>query len=173
MSILVVKDYGISLRYRKGLVLITRGNEILNRIPLSSLEKVFDPTSYHRGSVWPHDTVAAALGAARRGLTREARLLAESVLRLAAAEAWRPLSEVYLGADTAYPVPLPRANRPQAWSAASLFAALHALVNFDPDLMKASPYVPDWIGELKLLYSTSRGKVLVAVQGSKYSVHPY
>ena len=45
MSILVVKDYGISLRYRKGLVLITRGNEILNRIPLSSLEKVYILTS--------------------------------------------------------------------------------------------------------------------------------
>jgi glycogen debranching enzyme len=36
---------------------------------LSSKERLYNPMSYHNGSVWPHDTAIAALGMLRYGFT--------------------------------------------------------------------------------------------------------
>ena len=41
MSILIVKDYGISLQYRKGLVVISKKGTILRKVPLMSLEAIY------------------------------------------------------------------------------------------------------------------------------------
>ncbi|WP_088881968.1 glycogen debranching N-terminal domain-containing protein [Thermococcus sp. P6] len=93
---------------------------------LSSKEEAYDPFSYHRGSVWPHDNALIALGLARIGRVDLAEELANRVLNAARLMPGRELPELYSGLDEL--VPVPRANSPQVWSAASVFAFLTASV---------------------------------------------
>jgi glycogen debranching enzyme len=80
----------------------------------------YNPVSYHNGSVWPHDTAAAALGMARYGLKVEARQVARALFDVAR---WAPdgrLSELLAGfpREDGPPVPYPAACHPQGWDAA-------------------------------------------------------
>ncbi|CAN5771064.1 amylo-alpha-1,6-glucosidase [soil metagenome] len=85
-------------------------------------EALYNPVSYHNGSVWPHDTALIAGGLARYGFTAEARLICEAVFDLAASQIDLRLPELVGGymRTQAPPVPYPTACRPQAWDAAAL-----------------------------------------------------
>ncbi|WP_048151353.1 glycogen debranching N-terminal domain-containing protein [Palaeococcus ferrophilus] len=96
---------------------------------LSSEEKAYNPFSYHRGSVWPHDNALIALGLARIGRTDLAKGLAERVFAAAKLMPEKELPELYSGLDEL--VPVPRANSPQAWSAASVFALVTASLGME------------------------------------------
>ena len=96
---------------------------------LSSKEKAYNPFSYHRGSVWPHDNALIALGLAKIGRTDLAKELAERIFETAKLMPWRELPELYSGLDEL--VPVPRANSPQAWSASSLFALVTASLGME------------------------------------------
>ena len=96
---------------------------------LSSKEKAYNPFSYHRGSVWPHDNALIALGLARIGRTDLAKELAERILGAAKLMPEKELPELYSGLDELAPVP--RANSPQAWSAASVFALVTASLGME------------------------------------------
>ncbi|WP_456367027.1 glycogen debranching N-terminal domain-containing protein [Thermococcus sp.] len=96
---------------------------------LSSKEKAYNPFSYHRGSVWPHDNALIALGLARIGRADLAKELAERIFETAKLMPWRELPELYSGLDEL--VPVPRANSPQAWSASSLFALVTASLDME------------------------------------------
>jgi len=103
---------------------------------LGSAEVAYDPLSYHRGSIWPHDTAIAAAGMARAGATGPALRLAEGLLRVSAETGWR-LPELYGGlgeADVPFPVPLPVACSPQAWSAAAPLSLLRTVLGLEPDV---------------------------------------
>jgi glycogen debranching enzyme len=92
---------------------------------LSKNAVLYHPLSYHNGSVWPHDTMLAAIGMESYGLSIEARLLAEGLTDAAAHFSFR-LPELFGGLDREeYPQPVayPHAARPQAWSAAAGVAA--------------------------------------------------
>jgi len=52
---------------------------------LSSEHRGYNPLSYQRGSVWPHDTLLAAAGMFRYGLREEAATLIHGVLDAACA----------------------------------------------------------------------------------------
>jgi glycogen debranching enzyme len=85
----------------------------------------YSPMSYHNGSVWPHDTMIAALGMERYGLLDHARRLAEATLRAAAHHDHR-LPELFGGfADDEFPRPVAyrHAGTPQAWAAAATVVA--------------------------------------------------
>jgi len=94
---------------------------------LSAREKAYNPFSYHRGSVWPHDNALIALGLARIGRTDMAKTLMEAVLD--AAKLLKEIPELYSGLNEL--VPVPRANSPQAWSAASVFAFITAALGME------------------------------------------
>ena len=49
--------------------------------PSAAREKRFNPTSYHNGSVWPHDNALIALGLARYGHSAEARRADDRAVR--------------------------------------------------------------------------------------------
>ncbi|ASI99076.1 glycogen debranching N-terminal domain-containing protein [Thermococcus celer] len=105
---------------------------------LSAGERAYDPFSYHRGSVWPHDNALIALGLARIGKANLARELMERVFAAAKLMPWKELPELYSGLDDL--VPVPRANSPQAWSAASVFAFLTASLGMESgDELKVKP----------------------------------
>ncbi|UCM87799.1 amylo-alpha-1,6-glucosidase [Streptomyces marincola] len=96
---------------------------------LAAGQEAYHPLSYHRGSVWPHDSAIAALGLARYGLHEEAARLVRGLLDLAARSESR-MPEVIAGYardEHPEPVPHPDAHWPQAWSAASPFALLTAV----------------------------------------------
>jgi len=95
---------------------------------LSSNEKAYNPFSYHNGSIWPHDNAVIALGLASIGEKEKAKALSEAIFKAANFLPNSKLPELYSGLESEYPLLCPRANVPQAWSAASVFAFLTALL---------------------------------------------
>lgn len=81
----------------------------------------YNPVSYHNGSVWPHDTAAAALGMQRYGLHKEAQQVSRALFDAALAAHDLRLSELLAGFPREAempPVPYPAACHPQGWDAA-------------------------------------------------------
>jgi glycogen debranching enzyme len=96
----------------------------------------YNPLSYHRGSVWSHDTAVVIRGLFRSGHAQAATGLADGLLAAAAAFGWR-LPELYAGesrAQAPWPTPYPAACRPQAWSAAAAGVLTQALLGLDVDV---------------------------------------
>lgn len=88
---------------------------------LSADHPGYSPTSYHRGSVWPHDTAIIVLGMLESGFTAGARTVASSLLDAAEAFDWR-LPELFCGfsrEEADGPVPYPHSCVPAAWGAGS------------------------------------------------------
>jgi glycogen debranching enzyme len=148
---------------------------------LSSREKRFNPTSYHNGSVWPHDNALIALGLAEFGHGAAALALTTALFDAAAHMHLRRLPELFCGfekkrgkAPTLYPV----ACAPQAWAACTPFALLQACLGLEIDAAACTvtlrrPALPpflDWlavrglrIGEAKLDLMFRRHDSSVAV----------
>jgi glycogen debranching enzyme len=96
---------------------------------LSSTEARYSPLAYHNGSVWPHDTMLAAVGMASYGMHGEARILASAMLDAAVQFEGRP-AELFGGFDRAeFPKPVTYAHAavPQAWASAAVLAATRIL----------------------------------------------
>jgi glycogen debranching enzyme len=100
---------------------------------LSSTAALYHPLSYHNGSVWPHDTMLAALGMLDYGFRDEAAVIAQGVAR-AAAYFDHHLPELFGGFSThdfPQPVRYAHAAAPQAWAAAAAVAAARILRSTD------------------------------------------
>lgn len=123
---------------------------------LSAREKRFNPTSYHNGSVWPHDNALIALGLAHYTHSAEALTLSAALFDAAAHMHLRRLPELFCGferrrgkAPTLYPV----ACAPQAWAACAPFALLQACLGLEVDAASSTvilrrPRLPqflDWL----------------------------
>ena len=149
---------------------------------LSTRERLYNPMSYHNGSVWPHDTALAAAGLRRYGRT-EAFLSLSGALFDAALE-WEGarMPELFCGftrspglGPTRYPV----ACSPQAWAAGVPFHLLGAMLGLFPDarenrLSLIHPLLPPWLdrveirdlrlGSSSLDFVVSRGSQTAAVE---------
>ncbi|WP_158237350.1 amylo-alpha-1,6-glucosidase [Halegenticoccus soli] len=102
---------------------------------VSAEHAAYNPQSYHRGSVWPHDTSLVALGMARYGRTGAAERVATGLVEAAIARGNDRLPELFAGFDrdeTDVPVPYGVACEPQAWAAAAPFACLRAVGGATP-----------------------------------------
>jgi glycogen debranching enzyme len=117
-------------------------------------EAAFDPTSYHCGSVWPHDSAIAVAGIARYGHAQVALTILEGLLAAADHSDGR-LPELFLGLDrrdVGIPVSYPTSCSPQAWSAAAPFLLLRVLLGLEPDLPSGSvgvaPSLPEGMDRL-------------------------
>jgi len=96
----------------------------------------YNPLSYHRGSVWPHDTAIAAAGLARYGHHEAAARLSAGLLEASAFSGGR-LPELFAGFgrdDLAAPVPYPSSCSPQAWAAGTPLLVIRSLLGIDPDI---------------------------------------
>jgi glycogen debranching enzyme len=99
-------------------------------------EHRFNPTSYHNGSIWPHDNSLIALGLARYGHSDLAARLTTAVLDAAINMDLRRLPELYCGMRRRRdkgPILYPVACSPQAWAAATPFAMLQACLGLEVD----------------------------------------
>ena len=82
---------------------------------LASDMGLYNPVSYHNGSVWPHDNAIIAAGLMRYGFVDEARRITSGLLDAAERFEGR-LPELFCGFsrdEHATPVPYPRACRPR------------------------------------------------------------
>ncbi|MGI0484110.1 glycogen debranching N-terminal domain-containing protein [Pantanalinema rosaneae CENA516] len=124
---------------------------------LSSTNPAYNPFSYHRGSVWPHDNSLIALGLKRYGLTTEVAQVAEGIFNAAQHFASYRIPELYSGVSRAvgaFPAPYQQANVPQGWAAASVFQLLQALLGLQADaphgILQVDPVLPEWLPDVTL-----------------------
>ena len=114
--------------------------------------------SYHNGSVWPHDNAIAALGLSRLPGRHAVLRIMDGLLHAAADLHTGSLPELFCGfprEERLGPVPYPVACHPQAWSAASVFMLLQAMLGmrvmgFDRKLIMNSPVLPEWLDWLEV-----------------------
>jgi glycogen debranching enzyme len=123
---------------------------------LSSLEKRYNPMSYHNGSVWPHDVSLIASGFARYGFRREAMQLTQAMFDASLFIQLQRLPELFCGfsarsgeGPTAYPV----ACSPQAWSVGAVFlllgSCLHMEINaIEKKVLFKKPFLPDFLDNI-------------------------
>lgn len=122
---------------------------------LSAGHPAFDPLSYQRGSVWPHDSLLAAAGMARYGVETQAHAVLGAVLDAAMEFEDRRLPELFCGFDRSRGlVPYIEANVPQAWAAAVPVLAVQLLLGLVPDAPRrrcfVAPSLPDRVSALRV-----------------------
>ncbi len=135
---------------------------------LSSRHPAYDPFSYHRGTVWPVEQGAFALGFARYGLHEQLHRLCEGMFRAAAIFDFYRMPECFSGhpRDSRHPFPAfyPKSCAPQAWSAAAVFAMVQAMLGIYPyapmELLLLDPHLPEWLPNLSL-HNLTVGKAAV------------
>ena len=122
---------------------------------LTERNPAYNPTSYHTGSVWPHDNGIIALGFRRYGFAREAAEIAHDVFEAGSYFIGSRLPELYGGQRKdagSFPVGCLKANAPQAWAAGSVFHFLTAMLGLEADAPRGrlivDPHLPDWLPEL-------------------------
>src|SRR5205823_2364400 len=119
---------------------------------------LYNPMSYHNGSVWPHDNGLIAVGFARYGFQAEAARLLTGLFDASLFSEGKRLPELFCGfvrrrgeGPTDYPV----ACAPQAWAAGAAFAMLGAClgIRFDGTsrrIQLSHPMLPDWLDEVRV-----------------------
>ncbi len=121
---------------------------------LAEGQRVYNPLSYHNGTVWPHDTAFVAAGLARYGRRADANRLAMAILE-AASHVDHRLPEALVGyarTMTGSAIPYPNAASPQAWAAGAPLLILRTMLGLEPDgeRLSAAPDLPAQIGRLAL-----------------------
>ena len=125
---------------------------------LSCNEPRYNPMSYHNGSVWPHDNAMAAFGLARAGDYSGAVKVLEGLFDASARLSTSSLPELFCGfrrEPGLGPVPYPVACHPQAWSAASVFLILQAMLGmrvlgFERRVVLDAHLIPSWLDWLSI-----------------------
>lgn len=125
---------------------------------LSAEERVFNPLSYHRGSVWPHDNSLIAHGMALQEF-RDPSLRGLTTLFQAAMN-FRDyrLPELFCGVQRREfdePVHYPVSCSPQAWASGAFFLMLTSVLGIRPsaprkELNIINPVLPEWLDFLHL-----------------------
>jgi glycogen debranching enzyme len=103
---------------------------------LSARHAVFNPMSYHDGSVWPHDNALIVMGMSHYGLGANAIPIVVATTEAAAGARYNRLPELYCGMERtqeARPVQYPVSCSPQAWAAGALFMMLQGTLGILPD----------------------------------------
>jgi glycogen debranching enzyme len=123
---------------------------------LSAAHVAYNPLSYQRGSVWPHDNAILAHGFSRHGHGAEAGQIARALFDAAGRFQYRRLPEVYGGLardEGSFPVQYLGANVPQAWASGAVIHLLSALLDLEPDAVNKRLVLrplPDWLDGIEL-----------------------
>ncbi|MDG4808961.1 glycogen debranching N-terminal domain-containing protein [Micromonospora sp. WMMD1120] len=118
-------------------------------------QRPYNPLGAHLGAVWPADNALIAAGLRRYRRDREAATIAAGIFDLAQTLGGA-VPEAIAGHErrlTTYPVQLPEAGRPQAWSSGALLMLLSVTLGLRPvgDNLLVNPAVPEGFGRLELL----------------------
>jgi glycogen debranching enzyme len=123
---------------------------------LSAAHSVFNPMSYHNGSVWPHDNAIVVLGMALYGHARSALPVVRAIYEAGVQTEYQRLPELYCGMARGRghrPVAYPVSCSPQAWASGSLFMLLQAMLGIYAEaparvLHVRDPVLPDFLNDL-------------------------
>ena len=161
---------------------------------MSADERVFNPLSYHRGSVWPHDNSLCVHGMALNEFREPATRVFTNLFQAAVRFRDFRLPELFCGVqrrDYDDPVHYPVSCSPQAWASGSMFLMLNSILGIRPsaprkELNVVNPELPEWLDHLHIrnlrigrcrvgLDFTRRGKRtfcnVVDVEGDKLLVN--
>lgn len=125
---------------------------------MSQLEQVFNPLSYHRGSVWPHDNSLIAHGMALNEFREPALRVLTALFQAAMEFRDYRLPELFCGVQRRpfdEPVHYPVSCSPQAWASGSIFLILTSVLGIRPsahrkELNIINPQLPDWLEHLHI-----------------------
>jgi glycogen debranching enzyme len=117
----------------------------------------YNPFSYQRGSVWPHDNAMCAAGFRRYGLDVQAAQVARGIFEAAERFQAARLPELFSGLPRdpgGFPVQYLGANVPQAWAAGAVIHLVTVLLGLDADApnkrLTLRPWLPAWLHEVRL-----------------------
>jgi glycogen debranching enzyme len=125
---------------------------------LSSEHPAYNPYSYHRGSIWPVEHGAFAIGFMRYGMFDHLHRMSRALFEAARLFDFFRLPEVFAGHarddDHPFPAIYPKANSPQAWSSSALFVILQSTLGIYPfaplHTLIIDPHLPEWMPELTI-----------------------
>ncbi len=125
---------------------------------MSQDERIFNPLSYHRGSVWPHDNSIAAHGMALYEFRDPALKIFTGLVQAGLNFRDYRLPELFCGIQRREfdePVQYPVSCSPQAWASGSIFLLLTSVLGIRPsaarkELNIVNPTLPDWLDFLNI-----------------------
>jgi len=134
-------------------------------------QAVFNPLSYHNGSVWPHDNALIALGAARHDRSDAALRIFEGLYHASLHFRRGRLPELFCGlgrAEGDFLVHYPVSCSPQAWASGAFSLLVQACLGLQPDaaartLTIRDPRLPAFADKIDL--------VNLRVGGARVSLH--
>jgi glycogen debranching enzyme len=121
-------------------------------------QAVFNPLSYHNGSIWPHDNALIALGAARHERGDAALRILEGLYDASLHFRRGRLPELFCGlgrGEGDFLVHYPVSCSPQAWASGAFFLLLQACLGLQPDaaagvLVIRDPRLPAFLDKIDL-----------------------
>ncbi len=124
---------------------------------LSSEHPLYNPISYHLGSVWPVENGTIAFGLRRYGLDARTMDLFEAMVDLAMLYDHYRVPECvggYSRSEFSHPGAYPQANVPQAWNQSALPLLLQTILGLQPvaplHLLAVDPILPEWLPEVTI-----------------------
>jgi glycogen debranching enzyme len=122
-------------------------------------QAVYNPLSYHNGSVWPHDNAICAHGAAIYGRTNAALQIFEGLYEASQHFRRGRLPELFCGlgrAEGDFLVHYPVSCSPQAWASGAFFLLLQSVLGIEPDAPRGllhitNPRMPSFLERLQLV----------------------
>lgn len=125
---------------------------------LSECECTYNPMSYHRGSVWPHDNSLIVHGMARYGFHKEAARIISAMYDAALHFREYRLPELFCGIrrkNRDEPVHYPVSCSPQAWASGAPLLLLTSALGLRPNALRkelcvVNPHLPEFLNNLHL-----------------------
>ena len=125
---------------------------------MSQEERIFNPLSYHRGSVWPHDNSIIAYGMAINDMREGALRILTSLYQAATTFRDYRLPELFCGVQRREydaPVHYPVSCSPQSWASGAMFLILASVLGIHPsaprkELNIINPQLPEWLNQLRI-----------------------
>jgi glycogen debranching enzyme len=125
---------------------------------MSRDERVFNPLSYHRGSVWPHDNSLIAHGMSLYEFREPANQLFSALFQAALKFRDYRLPELFCGIERREhddPVQYPVSCSPQAWASGTVFLLLMSVLGIRPSAPRkeiniVNPSLPDFLDHLSI-----------------------
>ncbi len=123
---------------------------------LASSETLYNPLSYHNGSVWPHDNALIAWGLGRYGFKDGLIKIARGLFEASTYFRLNRLPELFCGFPKRVkegPTPYPVACNPQAWAAGAVFMILQACLGLSirkHQILLKHPILPPFLDEVHI-----------------------
>jgi len=123
---------------------------------VASDARLYNPMSYHNGTVWPHDCSIVAAGLARYGMHEAAGRIFTGLFEAACHFPHFRLPELFCGFARHAgegPVAYPSACTPQAWASGAVFLLLQAVLGIEINgaegtIAVHSPRLPSWLNRV-------------------------